>query len=165
MKTTSVLPGSSSQWPFVPTPSLPWGPERGWGALGLGVRSQPLVWEKDSRRGWGKGRGADLKIQSLPSNFLMFSGRRRAGEAAIHPGSRGSTFLLSLQLEIQAFPYFWLHPVPLQPLDQGQDISLLPLPPPSMKFPGAIGPERTGFTFWSRLGSGRELRFSLMLPP
>lgn len=83
---------------------------------------------------------AYVKVQSLASNFLMFSGRRGLWEAANHPGSCGSKFLSSLQLKIPAFAYFWLHPVPIWVFDQGQGTSLAPPPLPYL----SLGPVDMG---------------------
>lgn len=119
------------------------GPEPRW-CRGEGVRKRL------------RGRGT-LKVQSLTSNFLMFSGGQGLWEAANHPGSCGSTFLSSRQLKIPAFPYFWPHPVPIEPLDQDQGTSLLPPPPPPYV---PLGPVDMGWwpPLWSWLGSGREPR-------
>lgn len=83
------------------------------------------------KAGAGEG-GGNLKVHSLTSNFLMFSGGKGLWEAANDPGSCGSTFLSSLQLKFPAFPYFWPHPSLMQQLDQDQGTSLLPSPPPLM---------------------------------
>ena len=83
-----------------------------------------------SGKGWGGGGGGNLKVHSLTSNFLMFSGGKGLWEAANDPGSCGSTFLSSLQLKFPAFPYFWPHPSLMQQLDQDQGTSLLRSPPP-----------------------------------